>query len=334
MPSRVSRRLILAGAALGFAAFAGPAFAQAPVELRMQCYGDGNECEVTQALLDRFQAENKDVRVTMDVVPYKAIQESLPVQLAAGEGPDMARVTDMGGLNKYYLDLRPHLKDAAYWDTNFGPILEWLQAGPEDKGIYGFPTQLTITGPYVNKTLFDQAGVALPGEGATWDDWAEASRKVAEATGTPFAMVMDRSGHRIAGPAISHGAKFFGPDGKPAVVDEGFKAMTAKFVEWHQNKAMPMEVWGGTGGGSYADALEQFTNASVVFLLFGQLADAADAGDDRRRVRLGGGSQSVRAGRMHRHAGRCGAVAFKHTKHPEQVARVMDFFASDRPTRS
>jgi len=32
--------------------------------------------------------------------------EQLPVQLAAGEGPDIARVTDLGGLNKFYLDHR------------------------------------------------------------------------------------------------------------------------------------------------------------------------------------------------------------------------------------
>jgi alpha-1,4-digalacturonate transport system substrate-binding protein len=68
-------------------------------------------------------------------------------------------------------------------------------------------TQLTVTGPYVNKTLFEQANVPLPGPKATWDDWAEATRKVAKATQVPFAIASDRSGHRFAGPAISTGAK-------------------------------------------------------------------------------------------------------------------------------
>ncbi|MEO0607633.1 MAG: error-prone DNA polymerase, partial [Pseudomonadota bacterium] len=45
--------------------------------------------------------------------------------------------------------------------------------------------------------LFEQAGVELPGEGATWDDWATASKAVAEATDTPFPMAIDRSGHRV-----------------------------------------------------------------------------------------------------------------------------------------
>jgi ABC-type glycerol-3-phosphate transport system substrate-binding protein len=46
-------------------------------------------------------------------------------------------------------------------------------------------TQLTVTGPYVNKTLFEQAEVAMPGEGATWDDWAAAVNQVAEKLDIP-----------------------------------------------------------------------------------------------------------------------------------------------------
>ena len=43
-------------------------------------------------------------------------------------------------------------------------------------------------------------------------------------------MAMDRSGHRTAGPAISMGAQISAEDGTPALVDEGFSAMTEQFV--------------------------------------------------------------------------------------------------------
>ena len=88
---------------LAAAAFAG--------EIRVACYSDGNECEVTQEFAKRFEAQNPDVKVVIDKVPYKAILEQLPVQLAAGEGPDIARVTDLGGLSKYYLDITPYVKE-------------------------------------------------------------------------------------------------------------------------------------------------------------------------------------------------------------------------------
>ena len=114
-------------------------------------YNDGIEGEVMRSLLDRFEAQNSDIKVTLDVVPYQSIMESLPVQLAAGDGPDIARVTDLGGLSKYYMDLRPHLSDAGYWEKSFGPFLKWLRQPGDTSAISGFMTQLTVTGPYVTR---------------------------------------------------------------------------------------------------------------------------------------------------------------------------------------
>ena len=192
--------------AAGLSALAG--WAQAG-EIRVMCYQDGVECEVTAELAKRFEAQNPGTKVIVDTVPYKSIVEQLPVQLAAGQGPDIARVTDLGGLSKYYMDISAHIKNRKYWDDNFGATAPWLRPTAGDKGIYGFMSQLTMTGPFVNKTLFEQAKVPMPGAKATWDDWMEASRKVAKATQIKAAAAWDRSGHRFAGPAISYGAKIF-----------------------------------------------------------------------------------------------------------------------------
>ena len=161
MQSKNSKCLTLL---LGFLALlAGGVTAIAATEIRVACYSDGNECEATQALLPQFEKGNPDIKVIIDKQAYKAIIESLPVQLAAGQGPDIARTTDFGGISQYFLDLRPLLSDAAYWDANYGPTLDWLRTGSNDKGIYGLPTQTTVSGPIVNKTLFEQANVAAPG---------------------------------------------------------------------------------------------------------------------------------------------------------------------------
>ncbi|NDE42559.1 MAG: extracellular solute-binding protein, partial [Betaproteobacteria bacterium] len=115
-------------------------------EIRVMCYQDGVECDVTAEQAKRFEAANPGTKVVIDVVPYKTIVEQLPVQLAAGQGPDIARVTDLGGLSKYYLDVSAHVKDRAYWEANFGATLPWLRPTANDKGIYGFMSQLTMTG--------------------------------------------------------------------------------------------------------------------------------------------------------------------------------------------
>lgn len=257
---RLSMLTLASGLALAGLAHAG--------EVRVMCYQDGNECEVTAELAKRFEAQNPGTKIIVDNVPYKTIVEQLPVQLAAGQGPDIARVTDLGGLSKYYLDISRDLKNRKAMDDNFGATAPWLSPAPGDKGVYGFMSQLTMTGPFVNKTLFEQAKVPLPSAKASWDEWVDAARKVARATQTKAAMAWDRSGHRFAGPAISYGAKLFDAKGEP-VIDAGYKNAVNKFVAWHKDGAMLREVWSGSGGSSYASTIDEFINGNVVMVLAG-----------------------------------------------------------------
>lgn len=300
------------------------------VELRFQCYQDGVECQAWSAEIKKFEAANPDIKVTVDEVPYKAILESLPVQLAGGGGPDLARVSDLGGLAKYMLDITPYIKDADYWEKNFGAELAWTRVNkPGDKGIYNLQDQLTVTGPFVNKTLFDQAGVAMPGNKATWDDWAAAAKKVAEATKTPYPMAMDRSGHRFAGPAISYGAKYFDDKGNPITVDDGFTAFAKKFVEWNKDGTIAKDVWAGSGGATYRDAAQDFINASLVFYMSGSWQVARfgkEIGDAFDWIVVP--SPCGKAGCTGIPGG-AGIVGFKHTKSPEAVAKLMDFMAQE-----
>ena len=92
------KRLHPLALAAGMALMAGISHAG---EIRVMCYQDGVECDVTAEQAKRFEAQNPGTKVVVDVVPYKFVQEQLPVQLAAGEGPDIARVTNLGGLSQY-----------------------------------------------------------------------------------------------------------------------------------------------------------------------------------------------------------------------------------------
>ncbi|WP_238111246.1 ABC transporter substrate-binding protein [Yoonia sp. I 8.24] len=295
-------------------------------EIRFQCYSDGNECEVYDDLLSRFEAENDGVDVIVDIVPYQAILENLPVQLAAGTGPDLAKVTDLGGLNEYYLDLTPHV-DATYWEDSFGETLNWYRVG-DRQGIYGMHSQLTITGPFVNATLFEQAGVDMPGAGATWDDWAAASKAVVEATDADFPMAMDRSGHRVAGPAISYGAAYFDADGVGSF--DGFEAFAEAFVGWNEDGTMARDVWASQGGSTYADAAQEFINGEVAFYYSGSWQVGRmdeQVGDffDWQVV----GSPCGPAGACSGMPGGAGIVGFEGTEHPEIVAAIIDFLAAE-----
>ena len=64
-------------------------------DVRVMWYSDGVEGEVIEDLLKRFMAENPGINVILDNVAYQVIQEQLPIQLQAGQGPDIARVTNL-----------------------------------------------------------------------------------------------------------------------------------------------------------------------------------------------------------------------------------------------
>ncbi len=300
----------------------------ADVTLRYLCYGDGSECEVFRELLDQFEAKNKGIKVAIDKVGYSVIREQLETRLEAGEGPDMARVTNLGGLNKYYLDLRPYI-NKGYWEENFSATLPWMRANKSDKGIYGWLTQLTVTGPYINKTMFDQAGVAVPKKGATWDDWAKAVAMVQDKLNLYAGMVMDRSGHRLAGPAMSMGAKYFDAAGNPAVIDKGFKAMVQRMIKWHADGLMPQDVWPAASGAKWKNGGDMFINEDVVFHMSGSWMIgkyASTIGDKFEWLAI---PQPCGPGGCSGMPGGAAMVSFKQTKYPKQVATVMEYLTSE-----
>lgn len=279
-------------------------------------------------LADKFTKENRGTKVNFRVVSYQSVVESLPVQLASGQGPDVSMVADWGGLARYFLDLRPHV-DARRFEEEFGSILSPMRGDAvSSNAINGMSGSMTLNGAFVNVTLFKQAGIELPLAGATWDDWADAARKVAKATKTEMPMEMDRSGHRFASLAISYGAKLVDEHGN-FVVDEGLRTAIRKFVGWHRDGTMPMDLWGAVGGATHRDNFQDFLNGKVVFYFGGswslnkmdsEVGDLfewavvdAPCGTSSCTLMPGGGAM----------------VAFKHSKQPQLAARFVAFLARE-----
>jgi len=300
-----------------------------PTQVRIMWYSDGNEGDVMRDLLDRFERQNTDIKVVLDRVPFKTISEQLPILLDSGQGPDLARVTDLGGLSRHYLDIRPLVKNPAYFDENFASTLPWLRPGSGNKdGIYGVMSQLALTIPFVNTTLFEQAGIPLPGPKATWADWARASKAVADKVKAPYPIAFDRSGHRMSGMVISMGGKMLSGD-KPALLDDGFKAAMKQIYDWHDNGTMSKALWGSVGGTTYRGANDEFSNAQVVLYMSGtwqlpQFTKTIGKTFNWQAVASPCGPAACTG-----MPGGAALVPIKTTKHPREVARVLEYFASE-----
>ena len=296
-------------------------------DVRIMWYSDGNEGDVLKDLIDRFQKDNPDIHVTIDNVSYQTVNEQLPVQLAAGNGPDIARVTNLKDQSKYWLDLTPYVKDPAFWATNYGDQADWMRPDGS-KAITGFMTQITLTGGFANKTLFDQAGVELPGPTATWDDWAAAAKKVAASQQIPYAVSIDRSGHRITGPSLSYGGHMIGPDNKPLPLNQGTKDFIARMVGWANDGTLEKDVWVSAAGTTYRSGLDDFVNGQLAFFYSGSWqvgALSAKIGKNFDWVATGSPCGPATCTGM---PGGAGLVAIASTKNPTDVGKVMDYLAS------
>ncbi len=304
------------------------------VEIRMMWYNDGSEGDVMRSILDKFEAANPGIKVKMDTVAYADLDKILQPQVESGTPPDLARITNLARYQGYFLDMTSYLSNATNWAALWSPeFLGALRKSDDTKGLYGYPTQFTVSGPFINRTLFTQAGVPVPSDTKdkpTWQDWIDAAKKVATATKTPYAVAIDRSGHRLWGPSLSMCAHYVdGLNSKKFTIDSpGFRAAANMLIGWHKDKITPLEVWAG-GGGGYAAGNDFFVNGQLVFYFSGNWQIS-------QFDKLIGNKFNWDA--VPNPYGDCGStgmpggaalVAFKATKNPKEVTKLVEYLTSD-----
>ena len=299
-----------------------PTPTSAPVVLHFMYYQDSIEASIMAPLVTKFQLANPGIMIELDVVPYANITNQLPAQVQAGQAPDMARITNFGAFRGNLLDLTPYLSDPSFMTNNFAaPVLAALRATGDTTGLYGFPDTLTVTGPYVNTTLFQQANVALPGANATWQDWADAAKQVATATNVKYAIGMDATGHRLASVIISDGGTLLTPDGNFTIDTQGFRDAVTMLKNWQDQGLTDKQIWTKSGN----SCINDFMSGTMVFCLSGswQVGNVAKTVGSNFSWQVvpaptgAGGSVGI--------AGGSAVVAFKSTQHPAEVAKFMEF---------
>ncbi|KAJ54398.1 ABC transporter substrate-binding protein [Actibacterium mucosum KCTC 23349] len=303
-------------------AFAGPVSA---AELTFICYNNNVECETFEELAKGWTAETGHT-LDMEVVAYQVIREQLLTQVEGGQSPDLFRITDVGGFAPYLLDLSPYI-DRAYWEENYSNVLGRATMVTGDNGIYHWPTLLSMTGPFVNLTMFEDAGVDLPGDGATWEDWAEALRTVKDELGLTAGLCMDRTTHRWAGPAISYGAALQ-ENGEPILVDDGFRAFSELFVGWHAEGLMPQEGWPAGAGTQYRNCAPQFLDGTVAMHQSGSwmIGNYAENITDFEWAAVPAPCGPAGCGAI---PGGASLAGYKGSEHPEAVASFIDYMARE-----
>ncbi len=127
-----------------------------------------------QASIDSFVAENPGVEVKLETFPWDVFIQTIQTSIPAGNTADIIQIP--GGYTCRYA-LGGQLLEVPADVLSLEQAQEAFFTAPlggqtcEGK-LYGFPAEYNIEygGAYVNKTLFEEAGLTYPPAWKTWDD--------------------------------------------------------------------------------------------------------------------------------------------------------------------
>lgn len=245
MPSLNRRTLLAAGLAAtavpAVAACGGSSSASPDGPIQFMLSGDANQGGGYAAMAEKYQEET-GVEIEIVDVPYDDLQTKVRNASKANDLPAIGR---MPSIDPVWLDRTVDLAEIA---AEVKPI-EGMFATDEDGKVPALPSDLTAVGMFLNKDLWDEAGVEYPtsldDNVWTWDEFLDAANSVREATGIRFSLTMDRSSHRLDSFLYQNGS-----EGLPLNEDlTEYEANDAtvdaleRFIAMNDDEVMPRSVW-------------------------------------------------------------------------------------------
>ncbi|MBP5880125.1 extracellular solute-binding protein [Streptomyces sp. LBUM 1477] len=202
--------------------------------------------------------KEKGVKVKLVNIPYDGYTTKLHNAAQANSLPDVAAVP---ALDPIWSNKLIDLKSIA--DKKSNNINQNFLAKDSSGKVLAIPSDVTASGMFINKSLFEKAGVdfpASPDKTWTWTDFTKAANKVREKTKAKYSLTFDQSPSRLRAMVYEMGGKYVHADdsGKFSVDDATKKAVNT-FVGWNDDKTMPKSVW--TSG---ADPSAMFQSGDVV----------------------------------------------------------------------
>lgn len=172
-----------------------PTKAAEPVTLTFSLW-DENQAPVMKEIIKKFEEENKDIKVEVQLTPWSDYWTKLDAAAGAGKAADvlwmnvfLPKYVDPGvlvPLDEYIA--KDKLDLSQYVDTM---VNMYNYNGKQ----YALPKGMDTVQVFYNKAIFDKYGVAYPKAGWTWDDMAAIGNQLKAAIkakkGTEYPLVME-----------------------------------------------------------------------------------------------------------------------------------------------
>jgi len=126
--------------------------------------GNPEEIEKEKAFVEKFNAENPQYKLVLDIVQNAVAYDVLKTQIASGNAPDIVGPVGIRGFYSFegaWLDVAPLAEKYSFDYSDYDPTLvNFLTLG--NMGQVGLPFAIYPSALWYNKDLFDEAGLAYP----------------------------------------------------------------------------------------------------------------------------------------------------------------------------
>lgn len=259
-------------------AWGGAGHAQEPINLRMTIWS-ANEAHLTlfNEIATGFKADNPNVTVTYESLPFDTYTTALTTQIAGGNAPDMAWIFETSAYDFVASGALHPLDDTLTAtegynldEVNATATERWSQDG----ALYAYPFSTSPFGMFVNNDVIKASGARTPAELIAAGEWTWENAIATAATvgkaGKAGLIIRDfkyQMWQNLASVWNGWGASPWGEDGKTCTFAEQpmIDALTFIHEAAFQQKAMP-----GPGedvdffAGNAAMTITQISRASLL----------------------------------------------------------------------
>jgi len=157
--------------------------AEGQIELRMMWWGDQKRADITNEALKVFMEKHPNIKIVGEFSPSSGYFDKLNTQLASGTAPDIfflgGNVVDYAKKD-VLLNLDPYVGNELKLDGMDPAMVEY---GRIDGKLQHISAGANARGIVINKALFEKAGMPMPNQDWDWEEYAAVSRELSEKLG-------------------------------------------------------------------------------------------------------------------------------------------------------
>jgi len=310
---------------------AGPSSSAAPepVELRIMWWGDQTRADLTNQALRKFEEKYPHIKVVGEFAPSSSYFDKLNTLLASGTAPD---VFFLGGNYIDYAD-----KDVLLDLNQF--VGQELDLSDMDKGLieygtykgalYNLSAGANSRGMLVNATMFKNAGMPVPTDDWTWEDFARISVEISQKLGKGYYGTYQFGVEGIKGVFLATRGKVFYDTEKSAI---GFELQDVIdwFTFWEdlykQGGAVAPELQVSNPPDDPNKSLVSAGKVAMNMIPSNQLAAHQNLTQDELTLVLPPAGPSGHGVILESSQG---LSVYANTKHPKEAATLLNFWIND-----